>query len=489
MNRELKRISALVLLMFTALFVASSVVQVFQTDNLEADARNQRARADQYSIRRGQILTSDGTPIVTSPKSKDFYQFGRKYANGPLYAAVTGYYNPIGAPTGIEGALNGQLAGTAADQVFSRLQSVVTGQDPKGASVQLTIDRRIQKAADAALGTQRGAVVAIDPKTGAVLAMVSKPSFDPNAIADHDTGVSAYDALEKRAVNPLVNRAIGGDLNPPGSTFKIITASAALESGKYKPSSTFPSPTSYRLPGTGTVIQNSYGERCGSGSKASIATALTLSCNIPFAQLGIKLGDDALRSQAEKFGFDQPLSIPLKVTPSQYPARTAAGTALDASVTAQTAFGQQDDLATPMQMAMVAAAIGNGGVLMKPELVQKVLSPSLATVQSFSAKTLGTPVSATTAGEIRSMMVASVNAGAATNARIDGVEVAGKTGTAQNGEGEPYTLWFTGFAPAADPEVAVAVVVENGGGLGETGYGNKVAAPIAKQVMEAVLNR
>lgn len=486
MNRELKRISALVLVMFTALFVATSVIQVFQTDNLDADARNQRARADQYAIQRGQILTADGKPIVTSSKTDDTYQFGRKYSDGELYAAVTGFYNPIGAPTGIEGALNAQLAGTSSDQVLDRLQNIVTNQDPKGASVQLTIEPKIQQAAYDALGTLRGAVVAIQPKTGKVLALVSKPSYDPNLIADHSTGVSAYDALTKETVNPLVNRAIAGNLNPPGSTFKLITASAALESGKYTPSSSFSNPPAYTLPGTSTVIHNADGEYCGSSKKASIATAVKLSCNIPMAQLGAALGPAALREQAERFGFDKELSIPLRVTPSTYPPRDA-NSDLDSAQTAQTAFGQFDDKATPLQMAMVAAAIGNSGVEMKPNLVEKVVSPSLETVQRFSPETLGNPVSADTAAKVKAMMVASVASGAATNARIDGVTVAGKTGTAQNGPDDPYTLWFTGFAPADDPQVAVAVVIENGGGLGQSGYGNRVAAPIAKQVMEAVL--
>jgi penicillin-binding protein A len=482
-NRELKRISALVLVMFATLFVASSIIQVFQTDNLDADPRNQRARADQYSIERGQILTADGKPIVTSRKSDDVYQFDRVYKDGKLYAAVTGYYNPIGAPTGIEGAENAQLAGTSSDQVLDRLQNIVTGQTPKGASVQLTIEPKIQRAAYDALGDLRGAVVAIQPKTGKVLAMVSKPSFDPNAIADHSSGISAYDALVKRSPSPLANRAIAGTLNPPGSTFKLITASAALESGRFTPSSSFSNPPAYTLPGTSTTIRNADGAYCGPSKKASIATAVKLSCNIPIAQLGAKLGPTALRAQAEKFGFGQPLSIPLKVTPSIYPPGD-----LNSAQTSQTAFGQYDDKATPMQMAMVAAAIGNSGALMKPNLVEKVVSPSLSTSQAFAPTKLGNPVSAKTASEVKAMMVASVASGAATNARIDGVTVAGKTGTAQNGADDPYTLWFTGFAPADDPQVAVAVVIENGGGLGQSGFGNQLAAPIAKQVMEAVLN-
>jgi peptidoglycan glycosyltransferase len=269
----------------------------------------------------------------------------------------------------------------------------------------------------------------------------------------------------------------------PASTFKLITSSAALESGRFTASSTFPSPNSLRLPGTGTVIQNSYGEECGAGPKASIATALSLSCNIPFAELGIKLGQGPIAEQAAKFGFGKPLSIPLKVTPSTYP------TGLDDAQLAQTAFGQYEDRATPIQMAMVSSAIGNGGDLMKPDLVQKVLSPSLQTVDELSPTSLGNPVSAATAQAVTQMMVSSVATGAATNARIEGVDVAGKTGTAQNGVNDPYTLWFTGFAPAKDPKVAVAVVIENGGGLGQNGYGNLLAAPIGKKVMEAVLNQ
>jgi peptidoglycan glycosyltransferase len=313
--------------------------------------------------------------------------------------------------------------------------------------------------------------------------MVSKPSYDPNTIANHDTGLKAYDALNARASTPLVNRAIAGTLYPPGSTFKPLVASAALESGRFTAKSSFPSPTSLTLPGTSTVIHNSDGEECGAQAKASIALALSLSCNIPFAELGMKLGQDAIAQQAAKFGFGKPLSIPLKVTPSTYP------TGLDQAQLAQTAFGQYEDRATPIQMAMVSAAIGNGGTLMKPDLVQKVLSPSLQTVEQLTPTSLGNPVSAATADAVTQMMVSSVATGAATNATIEGVDVAGKTGTAQNGVNDPYTLWFTGFAPAKDPKVAVAVVIENGGGLGQNGYGNLLAAPIGKKVMEAVLNQ
>jgi penicillin-binding protein A len=478
-------VSALIVVMFVALFAASSIIQVFQADALGSDSRNARARADEYKIQRGQILTSDGHAIVVSKKeSKDEYQFQRDYLDGPLYAAVTGYYPVNGEPTGIEGALDAKLAGTGSNQVFDRLQSIVTGQDPKGDSVELTIDPKVQKAAYDALGSQRGAVVALDPSTGAVLAMVSKPSFDPNRIAVHDSSaLKAYDELLKANPSPLVNRAIAGNLNPPGSTFKLVVSSAALESGKYTESSQFPSPTSLTLPGTSLVIQNSDGEVCGTGPKATLKLALSLSCNIPFAELGDQLGEKAIADQAAKYGFGKALSIPLKVTPSVYPR------GLDKAQLAQTAFGQYEDRVTPMQMAMISAAIGNDGVQMKPNLVKRVLSPTLDTVEQMTPQQLSQPVSSATANAVTDMMVSSVAEGAATNGRIDGVDVAGKTGTAQNGANDPYTLWFTGFAPAKAPKVAVAVVIENGGGLGQTGYGNLVAAPIAKKVMEAVLNK
>jgi peptidoglycan glycosyltransferase len=460
-------------------------VQVFESDALHNDARNSRTAYETYEYKRGQILLTDGKAIVRSVPSKDVYKFQRTYVQPNLYAPVTGYYPIGGEATGIEGALDKQLAGTSNDQFFDRLKRTITGQDPEGDSVQLTIDPKVQQAAYDALGDKRGAVVALDPKTGAVLAMVSKPSYDPNLLAKHDGSAvnKAYKKLLAKSPSPLVNRAIAGDLNPPGSTFKLVVSSAALESGKYTLKSTFPSPNSLVLPGTSLRIQNSYGEQCGSGPKATLLTALSLSCNIPFAELGMQLGNKAIGEQAAKYGFNKALSIPLKVTPSVYPKTD------DRAQTAQTAFGQFDDRATPMQMAMVSAAIGNGGVLMKPNLVQKVLSPNLDTVSRMTPTELSRPVSAATADGVRTMMLASVSSGAATNARINGVEVAGKTGTAQNGAADPYTLWFTGFAPAKDPQVAVAVVIENGGGLGQNGYGNLLAAPIAKRVFEAVLNK
>jgi len=328
--------------------------------------------------------------------------------------------------------------------------------------------------------------VAIEPKTGKILALVSTPGYNANLLAVHNLNLSAfnYQRLVNQPNSPLINRAIGGDLYAPGSVFKIVVASAAFETGKYKPSSLLPNPKKLLLPGTSTYIYNSGEGKCGSSkAKVSIADALRFSCNIPFAELGMQIGQTAIAAQAARFGFGKSFSLPLKSTPSEYP------TNMDDAQTALSSFGQFDDKASPLQMAMVSAAIANGGVMMQPTMVGSILSPNLAVLSNFSQTRLGPVVSQTTAKEVKEMMVNAVAKGVSSNGRIKGVRVAGKTGTAQNGSGQPYTLWFTGFAPADDPQVAVAVVVANGGGLGQRGFGNLVAAPIAQKVMKAVLNK
>jgi peptidoglycan glycosyltransferase len=260
-------------------------------------------------------------------------------------------------------------------------------------------------------------------------------------------------------------------------------SSAAFGTGKYTKDSQLPNLQALTLPGSNTVVHNDTFTTCGPGATVSIATAQILSCNIPFAELGMQLGGRVIKDQAEKFGFNKELSIPVKVEPSVYPTYT------DPAQVAQSSFGQLDDRATPLQMAMVSAGIANGGVVMYPNMVESIRSANLQPIQSFTPQVLDTATSPENAATIRQMMVDGVNHGVATNARIDGVSVGGKTGTAQNGEGEPYTLWFTGFAPADNPQFAVAVVVENGGGQGQNGTGNSIAAPIAKKVLEAVLNK
>jgi peptidoglycan glycosyltransferase len=478
-NRELKRVSFVVLLMFVALFASSTVITVFQVDNLRNNPHNVRTLYDSYSAERGPILV-DGTAIAESKASGDAYKFQRVYSDPFIYSAVTGYFTLNQGDTGVEGSLNDYLSGNANDQFLDKINALLTGQNPKGAAVSLTIDPKVQQAAWDALGNNAGAVVALDPKTGAILAMVSKTAFDPNVLASHDTAsvIAAYKALLADPAAPLQNRAIAGDLYHPGSVFKLVVASAAIDSGRFTPDSEFPNPSTLRLPQSTTYINNAEGGTCGGTPTVTIATALRLSCNIPFAQLGAALGQDEIAKYAKAYGYGEALSVPMAVTPSTYP------TGMDDAQVMLSSFGQYDDRVTPLQVAMTSAAIANGGTLMKPTLIKSITAPDLKVIQPFQQIALGTPISAQTSATLTGLMVNNVNNGAASNARISGVDVAGKTGTAQNGDGKPYTLWFTGFAPANDPQVAVAVVVEN-----QNSFGNTVAAPIAKSVIEAVLNK
>ena len=482
MNRELRRVSLLVVLMFVALFASSSVIQVFQQADLKADGRNARVLYASFDTQRGPILV-DGEAVAYSQPVDSRYNYQRVYPYGELYSAVTGFFTVLPSTGGLEHELNSYLSGDSDAQFLSRLNAILTGQDPQGSAVELTIDPVVQQAAWDALGDERGAVVALDPKTGAILALVSKPTYDPNALAvlDPNAVESTYEELDASPDDVLVDRAIAGDLNPPGSVFKLVVTATALESGQYTPESEFPNPPRLDLPGTTTPISNSADGTCGGGETASIATALRLSCNVTFAQLAGALGQKAIREQAQEFGFGQQLGIPMRVEPSVYPEIPGN----DEAQVWLTGFGQANVRTSPLQMAMVSAAIANGGVLMQPTVVESIVAPDLSVLQEFEPQVFSTPIKPETASTMTQMMVQGVANGVANNARIDGVEVAGKTGTAENGPGEPYTLWFTGFAPANDPRVAVAVVIEDRA----TGFGNLIAAPIAKKVMEAVVNR
>jgi peptidoglycan glycosyltransferase len=315
--------------------------------------------------------------------------------------------------------------------------------------------------------------------------LVSKPSFDANVLTEQDFDAyrDSFEILEQDASQPLINRAIAGDMNPPGSVFKLVVAAAAIESGEYTAESQIPNPSLYTLPGTTTQIRNSGGSNCGGGESVSLEFALARSCNIPFAQVGISLGDDRIRAQAELFGFNSQLSIPLQASASTYPSE------LDGPQTALSAFGQFDVRATPLQIAMVASAIANQGVLLQPQLISRIVASNLNVLSEPAPRVFSSPISRETAALLTRMMVTSVTSGAASNASIDGVTVAGKTGTAENGDDQPYTLWFTGFAPATDPKIVVAVVIENGGGLGQNGSGNQLAAPIGRELMRNWLAR
>jgi peptidoglycan glycosyltransferase len=481
-NGPIRRLATVVALLFASLLVSTTYIQVLDASALAKKPTNTRTLYKEYGRERGPLLVG-GNPVAESVPVNDLYQYQRKYPGGPTYAPVTGYYSVVNGATGLERTENDLLAGTSDRLFYRQISDLLTGEQPKGAQVRLTINAKAQRAAYKELGDQRGAVVALDPKTGDVLAMVSKPSYDPGRLATHDrtAAAKAYRELNADQDDPLINRAIGG-YYPPGSTFKLITSAAALSNG-YNLDSQIDGPAALNLPQTTVQLRNDDNQSCGPNNKTTLLHALEISCNTAYASLGLALGQAKMREQAQKFGFGQDLTIPLAVQPSVWPA------SLNQPQLAQSSIGQYEVKVTPLQMAMVSAGIANGGVVMRPNLIRRVETAQFKVIEDRKPEQLSEAVTKDVAAKLTTMMVDVVERGTGTRAQISGVKVAGKTGTAQQGKGAAPHAWFTAFAPADDPRVAVAVVVEDGGKLGNEAFGGTVAAPIAKAVMEAVINK
>ncbi|QIM22355.1 penicillin-binding protein 2 [Phycicoccus sp. HDW14] len=484
MNTPVRRLSFLVAALFAALLVSTTLIQYVFASDLNGRPDNRRTLLATYARERGEILVGQN-PVAKSVPTDDEFKFQRTYDDPELYAHITGFYSFFGAVGGLEQSENSLLSGASDKLFYRRVSDLFTGRRPSGATLETTLDPAVQKAASDGLGDAKGAAVALDPKTGAILAMVSHPSFDPNTVAGHDLGTvdKNYQALTKATDRPLVNRAIGGDLYPPGSVFKVVTAAAALSTGDYTADSELPGPAELDLPLTNATLPNHDGGACSPSGKVSLEQALVVSCNTAFGDLGMKIGADTLREQAAKFGFGDAPSVPMRVTPSSVPAE------LDEPQLAQSAIGQYDVRVTPMQMAMVAAGVANKGVVMQPYLVQSVIGSDLSVIETAEPTELSEAVTPEVASTLTDMMVAVVDDGTGRRAQISGTKVAGKTGTAEHGKGRRAHAWFISFAPADDPKIAVAVVVEDGGTAGSETSGGAVAAPIAKQMMEARLNR
>lgn len=481
MNKPIRRVAMACLLLFVAVLINANVVQFANAKNLQNKPGNSRALYAQYDRKRGDIVTSTGVTIASSTPTNDAYKYLRTYSQALPYAPITGFYSIVYGASDIEQTENSILAGTD-DRLFVRqLTNLITGRTPQGGSVVLTVDPTLQEAAYKALAGRKGAVVALDPSTGAILALVSSPSYDPNLLSSHDEKAikAEWAKLLADPNNPMLDRALN-QTYPPGSTFKLVTASAALSSGQYNPQSVIPAPTVLPYPNSTKSLKNFAGETCGDGKTTTLIDALTISCNTAFGNLGETLGQDALRRQAEAFGFNNSFSVPMKSATSVFPAN------LDAAQTIQSAIGQFNVRATPLQMAMIAACIANGGTLMKPYLVKQLVGPNLAVIDTTKPTPIRQAISAQVAAQLTQMMESVVDKGTGTTAQIPGVKVAGKTGTAENAEGKPPHAWFVSFAPADQPKIAIAVVVENGGGVNDA-TGAMVAAPIAKAVMTAAL--
>jgi penicillin-binding protein A len=478
MNKPIRRVAFVALLMFGLLLANGTYMMIFQQQSLAAQPQNRRVRDAEFAQNRGAILAAGKTEIAETVPAKDRFKYQRVYPEGELYAAITGFYSYDRASTGLERTYNAQLAGTDDALFVRRLVDMATNKTPEGASVQTTIVPKVQKAAADALGNQKGAVVALDPKTGAVLALVTSPTFDPNDIASHDIEAAgkAYDRLASNSQDPLSNRA-AREIYPPGSTFKLVTAAAALADGK-SPDSMVNSPDRLRLPGTRVYLSNS--TNCG-GSKITMTQALKVSCNTAFANLGLDVGEDKLRDQAQLFGFDRRHLDDLGGVASQFPDK------LNEAQLALSSIGQYDVAASPLQMAMVSAAIANDGVLMDPYVVLTVRSQDLKPIETHKASALSTAMTPENAKELQQMMSDVVSEGTGRNAQIPGVEVAGKTGTAQSDPNRKPFAWFTSFAPVDNPAIAVAVIVEDANIPRSDIAGGRLAAPIARAVMEAAL--
>lgn len=487
MNGPIRKVAAGCMLLVFLLLANITYVQAIRADELNSRSDNRRVLLDEYAKERGPILVGD-EPVALSVETDDEFAYLRQYPVPLVYAPATGYYSSVFGRSAVERSENDILSGDD-DRLFARrLVDLVTNREQRGGTVKLTLNPAAQQAAYDALGDNKGAVVALDPRTGAILAMVSKPSYDPNPLASHsvEDQQAAWQVLQEDPEKPTLNRAIAQTL-PPGSVFKIVTAAAALESGRYEPDSLIPGPAEYDLPQSTVDLPNQSGEPCGSGPEelTTLTNALRVSCNTAFAYLGNDLGDDALREQAERFGYNsEPLTDEdLNAASSIFPAE------LDAPQTALAAIGQFDVRATPLQIAMVSAGIANDGTVMNPYLIEELRDPDRVKVlERTEPEELSRAVSTETAQELTAMMVEVVENGTGQNGQLDGIQVAGKTGTAQTTAERPPYAWFTSFAPADDAQIAVAVVIEEAPDTARDDIaGGRLAAPVAKAVMEAVL--
>ncbi|MGY1718228.1 MULTISPECIES: peptidoglycan D,D-transpeptidase FtsI family protein [unclassified Blastococcus] len=474
MNAPLRRVAISVLVLFTLLIVNVNVIQVVRSDDLRSDTRNTRVIAESYDRERGSIIVA-GTEVAMSVPTDGRLEYLRTYPQGPMYAPVTGYHSLVYGNRYLEKVMNDVLSGEDDRLFVRRIADLFTGRDPAGGDVVLTLDPAVQAAAMAGLEGVTGGVVALDPRTGAILGMASTPTYDPGLVSGHDPQAirENMEAITSQDPDPRVNRSIA-DNYPPGSLFKVIVAAAALQEG-LAPESVVPAPRELPLPNSTRVIPNFGGSACSPSGEQSLTDALTISCNTAFAQLGLDLGEEQVREMAEAFGLDdQGLQIPLEV------AASTVGEIPDDAALAQASIGQRNVRMTVLQAAMLAATVANDGVQMKPYLIDELRAPDLTVIDSTDPEELREPISATVADQLTEMMVSVVARGSGRAARLSGIEVAGKTGTAQVREGVPDHNWFMGFAPADDPQIAVAVFVANGGGTG-----GDVSAPIARDVMAA----
>jgi peptidoglycan glycosyltransferase len=477
MNRPIVRLFALVVVLFALLIGFTSRWTVFEASSLRDNPLNRRGLLEAERVARGRITAADGTLLARSVRGPDNV-YHREYPQTGLFAHAIGYSFTTLGQAGLELSRNGYLNGTQTTDIGSILDQL-RGRRRQGDNVVTTLDPSAQRTAVSALAGQHGAVVALDPSTGAVKVMASTPGFDPNALASQSTfSRLANDAAAK----PLVNRTTQFGY-APGSTFKVVTASAAIDSGAYTPGSVVNGRNDVKI--SGVPLQNDNNSSFG---PIDLTTALQQSVNTVWAQVAVGVGKTTLKRYMERFGFDHKPQLDYPTQEMSTSGEFRNGKLL--SPTSQfvdvgrMGIGQDKLAVTPLQMALVAAAVANHGTLMKPHLTERIVDRDGRSVLTDSPQVQSVVMKRSTADAVTSMMEAVVSGGTGTAAQIPGVVVAGKTGTAETQIGNTINnVWFIAFAPAASPKVAIAVTVQ-----GAQGFGGGVAAPIAKQVMEKLLH-
>lgn len=482
MTHQVRRLALIMTVAMLMLLGNLAVTQVLEAESLRIHQDNTRLLLEEYGRERGAIVV-DGAAVAQSIKTGATLAYERRYPGGEMFAPATGFYSLIYGATGIERLYSPILSGRDDRLIVDRLQQLLAGQQPRGGSVTLSLRTDMQKVAYEALDGRRGAVVALDPATGEILTMVASPSYDPSLISQNKPAAvrAAYNQLLEDPNQPMMNRPLTQSL-PPGSTFKLVVAAAALESGRFTADSILPGPAALQLPNSTKKLHNWQLGPCSKSGKLTLRRALEVSCNTAFAWLGMQLGADAIEKQAEAFGFNTSFEIPLVAAASVFPV------SLDEAQTAMSSIGQFDVRATALQMAMVTAAITNQGNLMYPHLVRNVRSNDLSIIESTTPELVRSAMSPANADVLLDMMRSVVTNGTASSGQISGIKVGAKTGTAESGTDALPHAWFVATGEYQGRSIVVAVVVENGGGEQEVS-GNRIAGPIAAAVLETAFKQ
>jgi penicillin-binding protein A len=501
MERRIRRLGIALVLLFTVLFGQLAYVQVFAADDIKNNPANfSRQLIAEYNVQRGKILTTDGLVLAESVAAPEGsrYRYERRYPQGDLYGYITGFYSRIYGRSALEQSMNSYLSGEAPELALSTFTDLFLGREKRGGNIFVTVEPNLQEVARTALGANEGAVVAMDPRTGDILALYSTPGFDPSVLSSGSDAEmrQAWKRLNADTDKPLLALS-HQELFLPGSSFKIVTASAGLENG-FGPQSPWPNPHRLTLPLTNEQLQNFGDDHCNGGSsQITMIEAFEESCNVTFAEVGLRVGAERLAAQARAYGLcgtlpperttcdRQLIDFELPFQNGRFP--ESEYFERNDPLLAFSAIGLDNDLVNPMQMALMASAVANGGEMPQPRIVSEVRDSQGRVAREFGVRTVRRAITGSTAATLTQMMIAVVNNGSGYRASIPGIQVAGKTGTATNGEGRAPNAWFTAFAPAQAPRIAVSVIVLDGGNLGSEATGGQVAAPIVRAVIEAYL--